>query len=119
MILDHELMFSDAQAITQTGHSTNVVEIGRGVPGGVTLLKLHVIVRSESGTSPTLVAELETSDDNDTFTKVFGLRKPAGEHRFGARLEGVRLGRYLRLRYVLGGTLPEYNITAMLVSGEE
>lgn len=119
MILDKELMFSEAQALTTTGYSTNVVQLGRGVPGGLTLLALHVIVRSESGTSPTLTAELETSEDNVTYTKVLGLKKPESVRAFGAKLGGIDLHQYLRIRYAVGGAGSAYNVTAMLVMGEE
>lgn len=117
MIIDKDLMFSDKQDVVATGYSTDTLEITPGLYAGIDMA-VQVIVRSESGTNPTLNVELETSADKSTFTKLLGTKKPAGEDVFNNGLHGISgLKKYLRLRYVLGGTSPEYNITAMLMEG--
>lgn len=116
MIIDKSLMFSDKQAVSVTGYSTDTLEIPPGLNAGVDMA-VQVVVRSESGTNPTLDVELEASADNLAFTKVAGVRKPAGEDVFSIPLSQISgLKKYLRLRYVLGGT-STYNITAMLLEG--
>lgn len=116
MIIDSSLMFSDKQDVGATGYSTNTLEIPPGLYAGIDMA-LQIVVRSESGTDPTLLVELETSADNATFAKLVGVPKPAGEKVFNIRLHGLSgLKKYLRLRYVTGGA-PNYNITAMLVEG--
>lgn len=118
MIFDYALMFSDKQELTATGHSTNTVEVGQGVPGATLMMSLEVTVREESGTSPTLKVELETSDDDVVFAKVLDIPKPAAARVIRANLDNVKLQRYLRLRYVLAGSNPAYNLTAALIKGE-
>lgn len=117
MIIDKSLMFSDKQDVSATGYSIDTLEIPTGLNAGIDMA-VQVVVRSESGTGPTLDVELEASADNSAFTKVVGIRKPAGEDVFSiplGRISGLK--RYLRLRYVPGGTSPNYNITSMLVDG--
>ncbi|MBW6496410.1 MAG: hypothetical protein K0B16_18010 [Burkholderiaceae bacterium] len=117
MIIDSSLMFSDKQDVSATEYSTNTLEIPPGLYAGIDMA-LQIVVRSESGTDPTLLVELETSADNATFAKLVGVPKPAGERVFNIRLHGLSgLKKYLRLRYVPGGAAPNYNITAMLVEG--
>lgn len=118
MIFDYALMFSDKQDLTATGHSTNTVEVGQGVPGATLMMSLEVTVREESGASPTLKVELETSEDNVVFAKVLDVPKTVGVRVIKANLNNVKLQRYLRLRYVLAGTNPTYNLTAGLIKGE-
>ena len=56
MIFDAEEQFSDKQAVTSTGYSTNSVEIPPGLTAGIDQA-VQIIVRSESGTDPTLTVE--------------------------------------------------------------
>ena len=118
MFIDAENQFSDKQTLSSTGYSTNSVEIPPGLVAGAEMA-VQVVVRSESGSSPTLTVELEASADDSTYTKVVGMSKPANDRIFAIGLNNVSgLKKYLRLRYVLGGSSPEYNITAMLVAGD-
>jgi hypothetical protein len=116
MILDKALTFSDRQALAANTYSTDSLDIGGVQVDG---LVLHLALQSESGTSPTLDVELETSSDGNTYSMVFGLKKPAGAMEFGSGLHGVRLKRYVRLRYVLGGSIPAFVVTAALVTGSQ
>jgi len=62
--------------------------------------------------------ELETSTDDSTYTKLVGVPKPAGDKVFHIALDSISgLKKFLRLRYVVGGVTPAYNITSMLVAG--
>lgn len=118
MFIDAEQQFSNKQAVTSTGYSTDTIEIPPGLTAGIDQA-VQIVVRSESGTAPTLTVELETSADNSTFTKLVGVAKPEGDKMFKIALESISgLKKYLRLRYVLGGVSPAYNITAMLVAGD-
>lgn len=118
MYIDAEQQFSDKQAVTSTGYSTNSVEIPPGLTAGIDQA-VQIVVRSESGTAPTLTVELETSADDSTYTKLLGINKPAGDKVFNIALGKISgLNKFLRLRYVVGGGSPAYNITSMLVAGD-
>ena len=117
MFIDAQQQFSDKQAVTSTGYSTNSVEIPPGLNAGIDMAA-QIIVRSESGTNPTLTVELETSADDSTYTKLVGIKKPAGDKLLNIALGSIAgLKKFLRLRYVVGGVSPAYNITSMLVAG--
>ena len=81
MFIDAQQQFSDKQAVTSTGYSTNSVEIPPGLTAGIDMAA-QIIVRSESGTNPTLTVELETSADDSTYTKLVGIKKPDGDKVF-------------------------------------
>lgn len=118
MFIDAQQQFSDKQAVTSTGYSTNSVEIPPGLTAGIDQA-VQIIVRSESGTNPTLTVELETSADDSTYTKLVGIKKPDGDKVFNIALGSISgLKKFLRLRYVLGGDSPAYNITSMLIAGD-
>jgi len=118
MFIDAQQQFSDKQAVTSTGYSTNSVEIPPGLNAGIDMAA-QIIVRSESGTNPTLTVELETSADDSTYTKLVGVPKPTGDKVFKIALNSISgLKKFLRLRYVVGGVSPAYNITSMLVAGD-
>ena len=118
MFIDAQQQFSDKQAVTSTGYSTNSVEIPPGLTAGIDQA-VQVVVRSESGTNPTLTVELETSADDSTYTKLVGIKKPEGDKLLNIALGSISgLKKFLRLRYVVGGVSPSYNITSMLVAGD-
>ncbi|MFP5401293.1 MAG: hypothetical protein ACLGH1_05020 [Gammaproteobacteria bacterium] len=118
MFIDAQQQFSDKQAVTSTGYSTNSVEIPPGLNAGIDMAA-QIIVRSESGTNPTLTVELETSADDSTYTKLVGIKKPEGDKVFNIALGKISgLKKFLRLCYVVGGVSPAYNITSMLVAGD-
>ena len=106
MFIDAQQQFSDKQAVTSTGYSTNSVEIPPGLNAGIDMAA-QIIVRSESGTNPTLTVELETSADDSTYTKLVGIKKPDGDKVFNIALGSISgLKKFLRLRYVVGGVSP-------------
>ena len=98
MFIDAQQQFSDKQAVTSTGYSTNSVEIPPGLTAGIDQA-VQVIVRSESGTNPTLTVELETSADDSTYTKLVGIKKPEGDKVFNIALGSISgLKKFLRLQ---------------------
>ncbi|HNQ56826.1 MAG TPA: hypothetical protein PKH27_04810 [Candidatus Desulfobacillus denitrificans] len=117
MILDSQLMMSDKQVLVANTTSINTIEIPRIAPGHHLDMSLVVNVHSQSGTNPTLKATLETSADGTTFTSVQTLVKPAEKNRFGLSLDNLRLSRYLRMSYTLGGVSPGFTVSAMLAAG--
>ncbi len=117
MILDQSLTMSNRQSLLATAYSIDTIDLGQAHPNGDDNLSLYIHVQAESGTNPTMTAELETSADNSTFTKVGSVTKIAGNREMAMRLLRLPFKRYLRVRYVLGGTSPAYTVTASLVTG--
>jgi len=115
MFLDSTLTMSNRQALVATAYSIDTIDLGQDHPAGDDNLSLYIHVQAESGTNPTLTAELETSADNSTFTKVGGVTKIAGKREMAMKLQRVPFKRYLRVRYVLGGTSPAYTIRAIQI----
>lgn len=135
MLLSAEQTFSDAQALTTTAASTNIIDlgatgtvlkapaalvrdIGKGKP-------IPIIVRLDvdsGGTSPTLdvAVQIDTTSAFSSATTVASSEQLAGgsagdEVYLDVYLpEGVN-ERYLRLNYTLGGTTPTYTVTAAVV----
>ena len=117
MIFDKQNMFSETQAVTANAVSQNVIDCGPGDTGMSDYPKLTVIANPYVGTG-SLAIELQTCDlytfgagvktlasfpiDNDSL-KAGGQIVVAGVPR-GAK-------RYLRLNYVVTGTISAGNIT--------
>lgn len=117
MIFDKQLTASSKQQLLATGYSTDVIDLGQAHPAGLDDLNFAVVVSAESGTNPTLTAELQHSTDNSTFTVAASIVKPSGKKVFGFSLRDLKLNRYQRVRYALGGTSPDYTVTAGLLTG--
>ncbi len=117
MILDQQLTMSNRQALVGTAYSIDTIDLGQERPNGYAELTLYCHIQGESGTNPTLTMELETSADNSTFTKIGSVTKRANERELALGLENLSVKRYNRLRFVLGGTSPSYNLTAGFVTG--
>lgn len=124
-ILDAEVMFSDRQAITATGPSTNIWDAGPyGRPVGPdypqfadpgksdTTLIIQVVAGFDGLTS--LRVDYQTSDDPTFSTGVDTLSsqtKVLADLTAGARFEPTRIPRghtkrYARLLYTVTGTAP-------------
>jgi hypothetical protein len=122
MFIDSLLLFSDAQALTATAASTNVIDlsqdrdIGVGEPMSVVLV-LDVGADATTGDETYSVA-IQT-DDADTFGSASTLgtftitRGTAAGTLFEFPLPDTN-ERYLRLNYTLGGTTPTVTVTAFL-----
>jgi len=126
MYLDKQLMFSEAQAVTTTTASTNIIDLGPGSDAGAgEPLELMVVV-DEAVTADgaaTLTIALQT-DDNASFSSATTLASTGaigkaaltlGSSHFRLEVpEGAE--RYLRLNYTVAtGPLTAGKFTAGLV----
>lgn len=138
MILSSELIFSEEQNLTADGASTNIIDLGEtGTPlGAPTSLVRDIgkgkpvpilvqLTEDAGGTSPTLDVELQVDDD-----EAFGSPKTvmsAQQVEGGSDGDRVWLWvvpeetneRYMRLNYTLGGTSPDYTVTAAIVAADQ
>lgn len=122
MYIDSQHLFSDAQALTATGVSTNIIDLGADRNIGVGE-PMAVVINCDvalGGTSPTLVVTLQ-ADDNSGFSSastVIALPS-VSTLAAGAQLvlpvpQNLDTERYVRLNYTLGGTSPTVTLTAYL-----
>ena len=123
MIYDAQNQYSDAQALTATGASTNLIDhgaaerrLGSGEPLGVGIS----VDTALAGTTPTFVAALQ-SDDAVAFPSptVVAQSKSYDALAAGARViiplpPGQATERFTRMNYILGGTTPTITVTAFL-----
>lgn len=139
MMLSAEQIFSDAQALTGTAASTNVIDLGatgtvlgspaalvRDIGPGKAVEFIVQLGVDSGGTSPTLDVdvEIDTVENFASPTVVASSQQLAG----GSAGDRVQLNctlpegtnqRYLRLNYTLGGTSPTYTITAGIVAADQ
>ena len=139
MLLSAEQLFSDSQALTATGASTNIIDLGatgtvlnapaalvRDIGKGNPIPIIVNLDVAAGGTSPTLdiAVQVDTTDAFSSPTTVATSEQVAG----GAAGDSVYLDvylpegtneRYLRLNYTLGGTSPTYTLTAGVVMGKQ
>lgn len=123
MILDSQLTLSDAQALTATAVSTNVIDlsadrdIGAGEPLAV-VVTVDTAADTASG-NETYQVDLQT-DDNSGFSSatVIASRAIAGAALTAGAIFVIPIPhdneRYLRLNYTLGGTTPSVTVTAQV-----
>lgn len=114
MILDKLLMFSEAQAVTAGGASTDVIDLApidgtrRDIGVGRPLeFWANVNTTATAAGAATLNVQLQTSPDNSTWTTLYDsgtlalAALTAGKRLFSAKVPaGVQ--RYLRVNYVVG-----------------
>lgn len=127
MILDAQNRYSNAQAITATAVSTDVIDHGSarqlGVGNDLWIVVVVVLAFTDTGSDSTVTVTLET-DDNEGFSSALVTRTLgtfAALSAIGARLT-LRLGegdineQFSRLNYtVAGGSLTTGSITAGIV----
>lgn len=131
MILDSQLQFSDAQAVTAAAASTNVLDLGvaRDIGSGKPLyVCLNVdVALDDAGDDSELAVTLET-DDNSDFTSATELmalftlaaNAPAGTKKVAVLPPGLDYERYLRLKYTpADGDLSAGSVTAFLTDSYE
>jgi hypothetical protein len=117
MIRDHELMFSDAQALTATALSTNVIDLGplsggnltrdiTGGDGGSLFLHVNVGTTFVSAGASTLVITLESDDNTSLSSATTHYTSPAiakatlvAGYDFYIPMPAGNYQRYLALRY--------------------
>ncbi|GHC97636.1 Bbp16 family capsid cement protein [Novosphingobium pokkalii] len=139
MIIDNSLLLSDAQAVTASAASANVIDLGTtGTPYGANaaLLRdlgrgpevdLAVTVTQAFAGLTSLQVSVQVSPDNATWTTVSSgavvpLASLAAGYQFkvpGSIEEGVN-ARYLRLYYTVGGSnATAGKITAAVVASRQ
>lgn len=125
MIIDAQHLFSDAQALTATAVSTNLLDlkadrnIGLGEPVAVVV---DVDVALDGTTGDETYTVTVQADDNSSFSSATTVTGPVTMTRGAAA--GTRYvipiapdtltERYIRLSYTLGGTTPTATVTAYL-----
>lgn len=122
MIIDSLLNISRSQAVTASGPSTDVIDLGatqQPVGGGGPLF-LVAVLRAVGGTTPTFSMALQC-DDNAGFSSARTLvtsetltSPPAGTRVFLA--VPVTNERFLRANYTVGGTSPSFTVECFLTS---
>ena len=124
MILDNQLVLSDAQAITADAGSTNVIDLGsvRQVGQGYPLAVCFVVTTAADATTgdETYSFNIQT-DDNAAFssaTTVSTNAITAATLSLGSihvvSLPTAGLERYIRAFYDVAGTTPTVTVTAFL-----
>lgn len=114
MILDKLLMFSEAQAVTASAASTDVIDLGpidgtrRDIGVGYPLeLFVNVNTTAAAAGAATVNIQLQTSPDNSTWTTLTS----SGDLALSSLTSGKRVmsqkvpqgvQRYLRVNYVVG-----------------
>lgn len=126
MILDQNLVLSDAQAITATAASTNTIDlsVARDVGPGYEL-PLLIQVGEAFNNLTSLTVEVQT-DDNTSFSSPRSLASqtiPLASLTVGAKsaIQKVPVGteRYVRLNYTVTGTAPTTGkVTAAIIVGD-
>lgn len=124
MNLDSQLQFSDAQALTATAVSTNVVDlsedrdIGKGEPMAVVV---SVGVAADFTTGDETYQFAIQTDDNEGFASPTVVTQTAainGDELAAGALVVIPLGytneQYLRVNNILAGTTPSVTIDAYL-----
>ena len=119
--LDTQLQFSDAQALSATGNSTNTIDlsVARQIGSGESLVVAINLDVAMGGTTPTLQVTLKY-DNNATPTTVVATSQTLSAPGAGTKIflpvpQGIS-GRYMMLTYTLGGTSPTATVTAVLTS---
>lgn len=125
MIIDSQNLFSDAQALSATGASTNLIDLGaeRRIGSGEPMAAVVTVDVALAGTSPTFAVTVQ-SDDNSGFSSAATVvtsatisgaaNAPAGAKFVVPLPSGFATERYIRLNYTLGGTTPTITVTAFL-----
>ncbi|MCA7962505.1 hypothetical protein LGM54_06005 [Burkholderia cenocepacia] len=123
MYIDSLLEFSRAQALSASGASTNIIDLGsdRDIgPGRPLWVVIAVQVAADNTTGDETYSVALQTDDNAAFsspTTIATVAPAAASLPAGARLViGMPFAneRYLRLNYTLGGTTPSVTLNAFL-----
>jgi hypothetical protein len=124
MILDADLQFSNAQSVTATAVSTNVLDLSaiRNIGVGQPIYVVLNLAAAMVGAGAIITVTSET-DDNEAFSSatvsatlgVFAAVSPAGTKLVAAVDPDAANERFYRLRYtVSGGTLTSSQVDAYL-----
>lgn len=125
MIIDAQLLFSDAQAVSADAASTNIVDLGvaRDLFAGEPMAVVLTVDVAADGTTTdeTYEFQIET-DDNSSFSSATDLlvhsigyaSLTAGSVHILPIPVSAAVERYIRLNYSVGGTSPSITATAFL-----
>lgn len=126
MILDAQCQFSDAQALTASAASTNIIDLGadRNIGIGEPMsVVVFVDVALDDGNADETYAISVQADDNSGFSSAATVASAATVTRGDAA--GTRYviplpadyatEQYLRVYYTLGGTTPSGTVSAYLI----
>lgn len=126
MLQDALLQFSDAQALTATAVSTNVIDCGpqnRNLADGTAMaILLAPSVSADMTTGDETYTVALQTDDNSGFSSptvlatmiIPGAQLKAGLCAYFGLPSGAVFERYLRLNYTLAGTTPSVTLDAFL-----
>ncbi len=124
MLLDKQLELSNAQSLSATAVSTNVIDLGasRQIGNGEPLVFVlcSIVAADYTSANETYQVDIQT-DDNSGFSSATTLASvvfPASQLTLGSiRLIPFPSGnveRFIRLNYTLGGTTPTWTVSAYL-----
>lgn len=122
MLLDKQLAFSEAQALTATADSTNVIDMG----GAINLkangkIQCLLNIGAKGASTPTIKVEIKGADDEAISSNVIVVAETAtlsdpalGNYDVPIRQHAVK--RYYRATYTLGGGggSPTFTVTVGL-----
>lgn len=125
MILDSQNLFSDAQALTASGASTNLIDLGAdrdiGIGEPMTVVITVDVAADGTTTDETYTFAIQT-DDNAAFSSATTVESravayaslTAGSKHVISIAPDNRMERYVRVYATLGGTTPSITFTAWL-----
>lgn len=139
MIFDKENLFSDAQAITVTAASTNVIDLGktgrvpyasadikRDIGPGVPIpLRVQVVEDFTGLTNLTVALQVSDTENFTSSTTVASQQIVLADLKAGGVFGGLyhiprgTNGRYVRLQYTVAGTGTGGKVTAGIVAGHQ
>lgn len=124
MILDAQLQFSDAQAFSSSGASTNLVDFGvdRNIGIGEEMAVLLVLdaAADDGNSDETYVFDIQADSDSGfgsavSVGSITVTRGAAAGSQYAFLLpKGTETDRYMRLNATLGGTSPSVTVTAFV-----
>lgn len=125
MYLDRQNLFSDAQALTSTAASTDVIDLGADRDPGVgeeMAVVIQLDAAADAGNSDETYSAAIQTDDNEAFSSAATVgtltitRGDAAGSRYVLILpKSTLVERYLRINYTLGGTTPSVTVTSFLL----
>ena len=128
MYIDGQLLFSDAQALTSTGASTNVIDlsIDRNIGVGESMaVVVQLDVAADDANSDETYSVAVQTDTVENFASPTELgtititRGDAAGTRYTFLIpKDTTPERYLRLNYTLGGTTPSVTVTSFFVPAD-
>lgn len=125
MYIDSQLLFSDAQALTSSGASTNLVDFGVdgnvGIGEPMAVVVVVDVALDAADADETYVITVQ-ADDNSSFSSAATIATKTATRGDAAGTKYVlpipadtSAEQYMRVYFTLGGTTPSGTFTAFLV----